>query len=107
MRLIDADETLNNIIERHCMECILRKGMKNGKMRVLYDIGEAPCRACLIDDMKSMIDDAPTVDAVPVIRCKDCKYLRLTGTIWRCQNRSVMMLCEMDDFCSRAERKEE
>lgn len=42
-----------------------------------------------------------------LIRCKDCKYLRLTGTIWRCQNRSVMMLCEMDDFCSRAERKEE
>ena len=46
-------------------------------------------------------------DGEQLIRCKDCKYLRLTGMIWRCQNRSVMMLCEMDDFCSRAERKEE
>ena len=62
-RYINADETLNNIIERHCKECVSRKGMKNGKLRVLYEIGDAPCRACLIDDMKTMIDDAPAVDA--------------------------------------------
>ena len=65
-RLIDADEAIKAIYERHCMECVSRKGMKNGKVRVLYDIGDAPCRACLIDDMKTMIDDAPTVDAEPV-----------------------------------------
>ena len=49
---------------------------------------------------------APTVDAEPVIRCRDCKYLRLTGTVWRCQNELVMMLCEPDDYCSRAVRNE-
>lgn len=54
-----------------------------------------------------LIWNAPTVDAVPVIRCKDCKFLRLTGTVWKCQNRLVMMLCEPNDYCSRAERKEE
>ena len=48
----------------------------------------------------------PTVDAEPVIRCRDCKFLRLTGTVWKCQNRLVMMLCEPNDYCSRAERKE-
>lgn len=53
------------------------------------------------------IDAQPTIDAVPVIRCKDCKYLRFTGTIWKCQNRLVMMLCEPNDYCSRGERKEE
>lgn len=52
------------------------------------------------------VEEAPTVDAVPVIRCKDCKFLRFTGTVWKCQNRLVMMLCEPNDFCSRAERKE-
>jgi len=41
-----------------------------------------------------------------VIRCRDCKFLRLTGTVWRCQNRLVMMLCDSNDFCSRAEPKE-
>jgi hypothetical protein len=49
----------------------------------------------------------PTVDAVPVIRCRDCKFLRFTGTVWKCQNRLVMMLCDPNDYCSRAERKEE
>lgn len=41
-----------------------------------------------------------------LIRCKDCKYLRFTGTVWKCQNRIVMMLCEPNDYCSRAEREE-
>lgn len=49
---------------------------------------------------------APTIDAEPVIRCRDCKYLRLTGMVWRCQNELVMMLCEPDDYCSRAVRNE-
>ena len=53
------------------------------------------------------VANAPTIDAVPVIRCKDCKFLRLTGTMWKCQNMLVMMLCEPNDYCSRAERKEE
>ena len=57
--------------------------------------------------LKDRIDAAPTVDAVPVIRCRDCKFLRFTGTVWKCQNRLVMMLCEPNDYCSRAERKEE
>jgi len=42
-----------------------------------------------------------------LIRCRDCKFLRLTGTVWKCQNRLVMMLCEPNDYCSRAEREEE
>lgn len=36
------------------------------------------CRNCrLLDEseVKQIIDDAPTVDAVPVVRCKDCKYV--------------------------------
>lgn len=60
-----------------------------------------------INDFEEKLKTMPTVDAVPVIRCKDCKYLRFTGTIWKCQNRLVMMLCEPNDYCSRAERKEE
>ncbi len=56
---------------------------------------------------RKLMEDAPEVDAVPVIRCRDCKFLRLTGLVWKCQNRLVMMLCEPNDYCSRAERKEE
>ena len=50
--------------------------------------------------------DTADTDIEPVIRCRDCKYLRFTGTVWKCQNSIVMMLCEPNDYCSRAERKE-
>ena len=44
------------------------------------------------------IDKAPTVDAVPVVRCKDCKYFKTR-------------LCENEDnyddwFCADGERKD-
>jgi len=65
----------------------------------------------IIDD--DFLDDETKMSAESqgflweLIRCKDCKFLRLTGTVWKCQNRLVMMLCEPNDYCSRAERKEE
>ena len=31
----------------------------------------------LWNTMKSVIENAPTIDAVEVVRCKDCKYKRL------------------------------
>ena len=46
-------------------------------------------------------------DGDRLTRCRDCKFLRFTGTVWKCQNRLVMMLCEPNDYCSRGERKEE
>ena len=57
--------------------------------------------------VRSTVKAQPTIDAVPVIRCRDCKFLRFTGTVWKCQNRLVIMLCEPNDYCSRGERKEE
>ena len=63
----------------------------------------------------SIVDQQPTVDAVPVIRCKDCKYAMkqyITNLPWLTQweyscryynTHSVMG----DDWCSRAEREEE
>lgn len=61
-----------------------------------------------------MVDDMPTVDAVEVIRCKDCKYYREDGDCWhewdndgRIYYQSVINEPSPDDYCSRAERKEE
>jgi len=49
-----------------------------------------------------LIYNAPTVDAVPVIRCKDCKAYNGMKCV-----RNNMIAVRADDFCSRAERKEE
>lgn len=66
MRLIDADALCDDVMERYCKDCEKRKGIKRGKWRVIYEIGEAPCRACDVDDLKMELDEAPTIDAEPV-----------------------------------------
>lgn len=75
MRLIDADATIKYLLEFRCKDCDRRKGMKNGKIRFCYEIGGVPCRACDIGDtIDYFLDEgtSPTIDAVPVVRCKDC-----------------------------------
>ena len=55
--------------------------------------------------------EAPTVDAVPVVRCRDCKHW--DSETWFCDNHSTFgnhglewnMFSE-DDFCSYGERKD-
>lgn len=77
MRLIDADATIKYLREFRCKDCDRRKGMINGKTRFIYEIGDAPCRACDIGDTIDYFldeDISPTIDAVPVVRCKDCKH---------------------------------
>lgn len=60
--------------KRYCENCERRQGIKNGKLKMVYDIGDAPCRACSVNDMFCDIEDFPAADVVPVVRCKDCKY---------------------------------
>lgn len=48
--------------KRYCENCDRRRGMKNGKMKFVYEIGDAPCRACDIHDMLVAIDDFPAAD---------------------------------------------
>ena len=62
-RLIDADAFIKEKTEIYCENCDRRRGMKNGKLtkHFVYDIGDAPCRACDIGDMIDYVDDAPTI----------------------------------------------
>lgn len=62
MRPIDADALLDDVFERYCKECDKRKGIKNGKYRIIYNVGDAPCRACSVDDMKDDLENAPTIE---------------------------------------------
>lgn len=60
---------------------------------------------------------SPKVDAVPVIRCRDCKFRMATKNRHKNKERIYCRLffdpiehhyyrCHDDDYCSRAERKE-
>jgi len=51
--------------------------------------------------VKTWLDEVPSIDAVPVIRCKDCKYYKENTLV--CGRYGL----EDDDYCSWAERREE
>lgn len=55
-------------MERSCKDCERRKGKKNGKKLTLYEIGEAPCRACGIMDMMEDVEAFPPADVRPAIK---------------------------------------
>lgn len=57
------------------------------------------------DAIDAIIDNAPTVDAVEVVRCKDCKNYGTDGNRLNC----IVFCCSMpkNGFCSFGERRED
>ena len=88
MRLIDADA----LLKTHCNECTLYPN------------------DCLGDDCDNgaviHIKESPTVDAVPVIRCKDCKHHKgyNCDRLYGMQDAFTVM---DDDYCSHPERRDD
>ena len=59
-----------------------------------------PCEECVVND-------APTVDAVPVVRCRECKWWQEDDDVGHCDNPDGLdNYAKPDDFCSYGERKE-
>lgn len=75
MRLIDADALINTL----------------NKEKIPFNA-----------DINYIILNAPTIDAVEVVRCKDCKYYEGKNTY--CAND---ILATPYDYCSRGERRGE
>ena len=60
--LINRSELMQAIKRQYCKDCDSYEGLR--------------CRACHADDMLSLVDDVHSVDAIPVVRCKDCVYFK-------------------------------
>lgn len=62
-------------------------------------------------DVWRELENAPTIDAVPVVRCKDCKHMEEhydtegNAPYWVCKN--WYGGTDEDGYCHEAERKEE
>ena len=78
---------------------------------VIYDNVPAPYEdaVCAKEDCLTEIDVAPTVDAVLVVRCRECKFGTHFGDMedeWiRCMNLHGNPLMPFDGFCSYGKRK--
>lgn len=52
------------------------------------------------------VDQAPTIDAVPVVRCKDCEYFGLNDeNVPYCSNRFGLDNPEPNGFCGYGRKK--
>ena len=72
------------------------------------EIGVFPIRIGF-NTIKRVIDEAPTIDAVEIIRCKDCKHKYVSGN-----GTTQYYVCDFMDaqyeengFCHHAEREVE
>lgn len=76
--------------------------------RKKHNIGEDDLGAVFVGytEIPRLIDEQQPVDAVEVIRCKDCKYYKKTSDgLSYCHDHDDDILWQDDDFCSRAERR--
>ena len=99
MRLIDADK-LKSAFETYdiCKECPSKSA------RCTYECTEPDF---LTPGIRRVIDAQPSVDAVPVIRCKDCTFGHyIDYGHMHCLHPCGLTTNVTDDFCSYAERKE-
>lgn len=85
MRLIDADALIEILA--------VMQGRCNTKAELIHN-----------SKIWQQVKDMPTVDAVPVIRCKDCVWNREKE--WVDCYMSGMHGRNINNFCSRGERKE-
>ena len=97
-RLIDANEVVKAILEERDKipyELVSEKPFKHGNsMRG----GIRKALRC--------IEQAPTVDAVPVVRCRECKWGQEDDDIGHCDNPDGLdNYAKPDDFCSYGEQK--
>lgn len=82
-------------------------------MEIIHNQGIAHPNAYHLTNYATLIlREAPTVDAVPVVRCKDCNHYKPQKKSAHLENRAnycnrvVTIKVQPDDFCSYGERKD-
>lgn len=91
MRLIDADDLLKAIdIER----------------KYLKARGQISAEHILVHHLRGLLENAPTVDAVEVVRCKDCKHYRKEKDVKFSHCEIIEMFVAESDYCCFGKRKE-
>lgn len=84
MRLIDADKLVNRIVFHSDMPLSEKEAFEDA------------------------ISEEPSVDAVPVVRCKECKHWEgeKRGQFWYFEQCALNQhIASCDDYCSCAERR--
>ena len=99
---IDRNAFLAEKRKLYCENCDRRK---NSKGKLVYEIEDAPCRACDIGDILDDVEDYHAADVRPVVLCRDCihfqqfrphdGFCKIDGMLWN-----------NDFFCANGKREE-
>lgn len=99
MRLIDSSEFIKNLTFDTSKEFY-------GKF---MDGSEIAYTSREID---AAVESAPTIDAVSVVRCRECKYGKESKISFDCDGKTslcecshMMLIHQWDEYCSFGERK--
>lgn len=72
---------------------------------LMKNIGKIPqLRGITYGRMKKAVEETPTIDAVPVVRCRECKYAR---PLVQEEYVTCIMWCrgsQLDGFCHMGEK---
>lgn len=95
MRLIDADALIEKFDEKVDMKERLIDARTAERFATFCALADA-------------VEEMPTVDAVPVIRCRDCKFRHWDDWLeeYCCRRYDDFTHAPFDGFCSRAEQRE-
>lgn len=113
-RLIDADKVIKE--QRRIMESLYGSSIAEIKKHMdIDDSFSVPMHAMesyakakqFFFGLKGILEAAPTVDAVPVVRCEECRHSHNTNIgLCCCRGPCEDSIMALDDFCSYGERKE-
>lgn len=93
--LIDRQAFIEQERKLYCEDCDRRKGTKNGKPNVIcYEIGEAPCRACWLDDALTDLEDFPA--ASPWHRVEE-EIPKIGKTVLVYDDLDRLSICQLDN----------
>ena len=100
----------DSLVMRWTMRAITVHGQKGEKMEGLISTDALLKRTDwyspdVRDAVRNALRYVPTVDAVEVVRCKDCRWYENDGYHTHC--RIMRLSVEAEDYCSRGERRED
>ena len=93
------------LIKAYVDLCLARSRLAKSRKGAAFYQGDLLPETELTDkEWMRLINATPTIDAVEVVRCKDCKYY---GDEHFCPLRSLADYTDPNDYCSMGERRED
>ena len=93
---------MSRLIDAEHFEQMLIDSIDNGDHKNAYVHHAYKMRNIAIKECRKMLWEEPTVDAVPVVRCGECRHKYLEHDVWMCL--FGLLIPSSDGFCSYGEK---